>query len=56
VDDESIWGTYYDCAIENLPDDVNDEDIVEEMMRMYRNTLLKNTCFTKEYYPSVYDD
>ena len=47
VNDESVWGTYYDCAIENLPDDVNDEDIVEEMMRMYRNTLLKIRALQK---------
>ena len=47
VKDESVWGTYYDCAIENLPDDVNDEDIVEEMMRMYRNTLLKIRALQK---------
>ena len=39
--DESVWDTYYDYAVEELPDDATDEDIVEEMMTFYRTTLLK---------------
>ena len=45
--DESVWNEYYNCAIENLPDDASDGDIVNEMMRMYRNTLLKIRALQK---------
>ena len=39
--DESVWNAYYNRAIENLPHDASDDDIIKEIMEMYIHTLLK---------------